>query len=75
MRINTQYVCMPGAFWSVDLDIYTISMSHDLRVSSLAAIIEHEFFTSLIQPTRDSKIWPDSLQWPNLTKWNRMILL
>ena len=30
---------MPGAFWSVDLDIYfTISMSHDLRVSSLAAL-------------------------------------
>ena len=30
---------MPGAFWSVDLDIYTISMRHDLRVSLLAAII------------------------------------
>ena len=33
------YICTPapGAFWSVDIDIYTISMSHDLRVSSLAA--------------------------------------
>ena len=41
---NSGHVCTvrtPGAFWSVDLDIYisTISMSHDLRVSSLAAII------------------------------------
>ena len=40
------HVCtirMPGAFRSVDIDIYIyifkISMSHDLRVSSLAAII------------------------------------
>ena len=33
---------MPGAFWSVDLDIYIfiISMSHDLRVSSLAELIK-----------------------------------
>ena len=32
---------MPGAYWSVDIYIYisTISMSHDLRVSLLAAII------------------------------------
>ena len=30
------------AFWSIDLDIYifTISMSHDLRVSSLAELLE-----------------------------------
>ena len=42
------HVCtirMPGAFRSVDIDTYIyiylfkISMSHDLRVSSLAAII------------------------------------
>ena len=36
------YVRTPGAFWSVDLDIYIyifkISMSHDLRVSSLASL-------------------------------------
>ena len=32
-------ICMPGAFWSVDLDIFKISMSHYLRVSSLAAIM------------------------------------
>ena len=32
---------MPEAFWSVDLDIYIFktSMSHDLRVSLLTAII------------------------------------
>ena len=36
------YIHTPEAFWSVDLDIYIyifkISMSHDLRVSSLAAL-------------------------------------
>ena len=42
LLLHDRYVSTPGAFWSVDLDIYIyifkISMSHDLRVSSLASL-------------------------------------
>ena len=54
LLLHNTYIHKPEAFWSVDLDIYifTISMSHDLRVSSLAAT--RAMFN--IQLTRASKL-------------------